>query len=185
MTNSIPQITAIRHGTPPGGAVGFVLLLAGFSFAISTWIVAFRFAAATCKNRHMHRRAFLLWFPLLTACGKRAVTREEVFPKMIGDWRLAASSDAPPEALREDGSPQGAARAWDATYTGPAVIRIRVYEMSSQAGGLDATQRWRPVANTAIFHHEQYFTVVRWEPVDRNELTKFIRAFEAHVKGLK
>jgi hypothetical protein len=134
----------------------------------------------------MDRRTCLLLFStaLLTACGKPAVTKDRLFPGAIAEWKLSGSSEAPPEALKEEGTPDGAVRAWDATYTGPGLVRMRVYEMSSPAGGLDATQRWKHAPDTAVFHHEQYFAVVRWEPMDREELAKFIRTFEAHVKEI-
>jgi hypothetical protein len=134
----------------------------------------------------MDRRAWLLFVTplLLTACGKPVVTKERLFPAAIGEWKLSGSSDAPPEAVSGEGAPGGALRAWDASYTGPGLIQVRVFEMSSPAGGLDATQRWRHAPDTVIFHHEQYFAVVRWDPLDREELAKFIRAFEGHVKEI-
>lgn len=134
----------------------------------------------------MDRRTCLLLLSsgLLTACGKRALNKERLFPATLGEWKLSGSSEAAPDLLQQEGAPQGAVRAWDATYTGPGLVRLRVFEMNSPAGGLDATQRWRPAADTAVFHQQQYFAVVRWEPMDRNELAKFIRAFEAHVKEI-
>jgi hypothetical protein len=185
ITRAIPQITRIRQGIPPGGAFFFVLPLAGLSFAIllDRSIPA---GDATWQNRLMDRRTWLLFFfpVLLTACGKPAVTRDRLFPAAIGEWKLSGSSEAPPGETGGEGAPQGALRAWDASYTGPGLIQLRVYEMNSPAGGLDATQRWKHAPDTAVFHHEQYFAVVRWEPMDRDELAKFIRAFETHVKEI-
>jgi hypothetical protein len=182
----MPLITRMRQGIPPGGAVVcFALPLAGFSFAILL-DRSIPIHGATWQNRHMDGRACaLLFFPILLAgCGKPTVTKDRLFPAAIGEWKLSGSSEAPPGELNEESAPRGVVRAWDAAYTGPGLVRMRVYEMNSPAGGLDATQRWKAVPNSAIFHHEQYFTVVRWEPMDRDELAKFIRAFEAHLKGI-
>jgi hypothetical protein len=184
MTKIIPPITRIRQGIPPGGPFCFALPRAGFSFAIIL-DRSIPVPRATWQNRHMDRRIclFLLSTALLMACGKPAITLERLFPGAIAGWTLSGASEPPPEIFREE-APQGAVRAWDATYTGPGLVRMRIYEMSSPAGGLDATQRWKHAPETAIFHHEQYFAVVRWEPLDREELAKFIRAFEAHLKEI-
>jgi hypothetical protein len=171
---------------PPAGAFdGLGLPLAGLSFAILLKR-SIPLVHAPWQNRHMDRRTCLLLLSsaLLTACGKPAVNKDRLFLATLGEWKLSGSSEAPPETLQEEGAPQGAVRAWDATYTGPGLVQVRIFEMNSLAGGLDATQRWRPTADAVIFHHQQYFAVVRWEPMDRNELAKFIRAFEAHVKEI-
>ena len=134
----------------------------------------------------MDRRAcvLLVFTALLTACGKPAVTKDRLFPAAAGEWKLSGASEAPPESLQDGTAPQGAVRAWDASYTGPGMAQVRVYEMSSSAGGLDAAQRWKHAPETAIFHHERYFAAVRWETTDRAALTQLIRALEAHVKEI-
>jgi hypothetical protein len=126
----------------------------------------------------MDRRTWLLAAGAAASCS-RAADPERLLPPVVdGVWKRGALSTAP--AAPEQ--PAGTVRSWAATYTGDGAIHVGLYELSSAAGGLDATQRWKPAPDTVIFHHEQYFVTARWENVDRAKLTGFIRELEARVR---
>jgi hypothetical protein len=128
----------------------------------------------------MDRRGWLVLFLILPAC-RQGADVEQLLPPAVSDvWKRSAIEQAQGAADVE-----GAVRHWDATYSGPGTIHVRLYETNSPAGGLDATQRWKPAPDTVIFHHEEYFATVKWENVDRAELTKFVRALETHVREAK
>jgi hypothetical protein len=126
----------------------------------------------------MDRRVCLVLLLLTPAC-RRGAGVEQLLPPTVADgWKrgaIVAAQGGP-------GQPAGALRTWNATYSGPGAIHVRLYEMNSSAGGLDATQRWKPAADTVVFHHEQYFVTARWENVNRAELTGFVRALEGHIR---
>jgi hypothetical protein len=127
----------------------------------------------------------MLGLALLAACGRRELSREQVLPLTAGDWKLASSIEPEPGSAPEPLPSLGVRRVFEGTYTGPGTIVARVYEMTSSAGGLDAIQRWKAAADTVTFHHEQFFATVRWEGPDRAAVTAFVRAFEAHLRGVR
>jgi hypothetical protein len=55
---------------------------------------------------------------------------------------------------------------------------VTVYEMPSSAAALEAEQIWKPVADTVAFHRSTRFLTVRWENVQRDAVTAFVREME-------
>ena len=65
-----------------------------------------------------------------------------------------------------------------ATYAGPGKIELAIYRLTSQAGGLEMVQKWRPQANTVVFHTDRYFVVVKYDAADRAPVTALITALQ-------
>mgnify|MGYP001619534892 CR=1 FL=1 len=85
-----------------------------------------------------------------------------------------------PEAMRRF----GAIRIHSATYQGQGKIEATVYELRTDAGGLELEQTWKPAADTVVFHHGRYFAVVHWEGADRASVTAFVRELRKLVAFL-
>jgi hypothetical protein len=133
-------------------------------------------------RRAATRREWLAFACLLTACGNPAAPPERLLPPAIGGWERQQIQQSEYAQGADPLAVSGVRRVLATAYGGPGTIHVRLYEMSSQAGGLDAIQRWRPAPDTVTFHHNQYFAAVRWEDVDRAKLTDFVRALESHIR---
>lgn len=89
------------------------------------------------------------------------------------------SIDSAPELVRKMG-----ARRWvSGLYEGAGEVQAHVYELKSEASGLELAQRWRPAANTVFFYTPHYFAVVTWESNDRAAVTALVRALEKRLQS--
>ena len=79
-----------------------------------------------------------------------------------------------PEQIRR----LGIRRAGTAVYEGAGTLNVETYELTSDAGALEAEQTWKPVADTVAFHKNGYFTVVHWENADKQAVATFVRELE-------
>ncbi len=94
----------------------------------------------------------------------------------MGAWRLKQSSGLTeiPEPIRR----LGIRRAGKGVYEGAGVLKVETYELTSDAGALEAEQTWKPLADTVAFHKASYFTVVHWENADKQAVATFVRELE-------
>ncbi len=92
-----------------------------------------------------------------------------------GGWQLVRFEKAPPE--------KGAVRAWVAQYSGPASVKVRLFEMPSSANAFELVQRWRHVPGQAAFYQQQYYGEAASENADAAGLAQFVTAFKASLKG--
>jgi hypothetical protein len=125
----------------------------------------------------MPRRRYLFLTIALACCGSTA--RPLVLPQTLADvWTLGSSRTEPaataPEMVRAIGTRQWVA----ATYQGPGKVDLAIYELTSSAGGLEIVQKWRPQANTVVFHTDRYFVVVKYDAADRAPITALITALQ-------
>lgn len=91
-------------------------------------------------------------------------------------WRLKQST-----AMTQVGEQirrLGIRRAGTAVYEGAGVLKVETYELTSDAGALEAEQTWKAVADTVAFHKNGYFTVVHWENADKQAVAAFVRGLE-------
>ena len=114
---------------------------------------------------------------LLAACAQK--TQPPVFPPTVaGAWQCKGAQNYPaasaPELIRRVGTRGW----WRATYQGPGSATVELYELTSDAGGLQMVQDWRPVADTVVWYTRRYFIVVKWSGADRNGVSAFVRALE-------
>lgn len=184
-----PRITSTTHARPPGGG-GVVLLFAfnGLNFAILAMVApglaraAPGLARAVQESKWMTRRN-CLWLALaLAGCGKEPELPPDLFPESVsGAWhRVAvhdlAASDSPDPVPRNE-----IARLREAAYDGPGKLQARVYQLRSDAVGLELAQRWRPSSDTVFFDVGRYFVVIKWQSADRQALRDFVRDLETRL----
>ena len=123
----------------------------------------------------MKRRCYLLLTIGLAACG--SASRPLVLPQTLANvWTLQISRAEPagtaPDLIRAIGT-----RGWTAaTYQGPGKIDVAIYRLTSEPGGLEMVQKWRPQANTVVFYTDRYFVVVKYEAADRAPVNALITA---------
>jgi hypothetical protein len=114
-------------------------------------------------------------------CGRRESNVESLLAPEVDRWKRSAlaqkaAADLPAEVRRF-----GVRRADTATYQGPGRLDVDLYELNSEAAGLELEQTWRPAANTVVFHRDRWFAVVRWESAEREAVTAFVRALEKQL----
>jgi hypothetical protein len=125
----------------------------------------------------MKRRWCLLLTIVLTACGSSP--RPLALPQTLANvWTLQSSRTEPagtaPEMIRAIGT-----RGWTAaTYQGPGKVDVAIYRLTSEPGGLEMVQKWRPQANTVVFYTDRYFVVVKYEAPDRAPVNALITALQ-------
>jgi hypothetical protein len=123
------------------------------------------------------RQTFLAIFSIaLMSCGEAPKPAPPLFPETVGAWRLKESSGLTetPEQIRR----LGIRRAGAAVYEGAGVLKVETYELTTDAGALEAEQTWKPVADTVAFHKDRYFTVVHWGNADKQAVATFVRELE-------
>jgi hypothetical protein len=95
---------------------------------------------------------------LCLACSTPSRPLEEVLPANLDGWTRAQMAPldvtAAPELIRQ----QGLKRALSATYTGPATVRVSVYEMNVATSAFELIQKWRQQDGLAVYKGS-YFLV--------------------------
>ena len=82
-----------------------------------------------------------------------------------------------PEMVRAIGT-----RGWTAaSYQGPGKVDLAIYQLTSEPGGLEMVQKWRPQANTVVFYTDRYFVVVKYDAADRAPVTALIIALQKRL----
>lgn len=112
---------------------------------------------------------------LATCCGRHGSAPFSFPPELAGAWKLTGveerATGSAPEAMRRFGP----RRIRHAVYDGAGKVDATVYELASDAGGLELEQTWKPAADTVAFHRGRYFAVVHWEAADRSAVSNFAR----------
>jgi hypothetical protein len=123
--------------------------------------------------------AFLALFSiLLISCGGSSKQVRPLFPETVGAWKLKLSSDLIPSQVPEQIRRLGLRRAGSGEYHGAGILRVEIYELTSDAGAFEVEQTWRPMADTVAFHKDGYFTVVHWTGADKAAVATFVRELE-------
>jgi hypothetical protein len=118
-------------------------------------------------------------FPiLLVSCGGGPKQGRPLFPEAVGVWRLKLSSDLAAGQIPEQIRRLGLRRAGSAEYQGAGMLKVEIYELTSDAGAFEVEQTWRPTANTVAFHKDGYFTIVHWAGADKAAVAAFVRELE-------
>lgn len=79
-----------------------------------------------------------------------------------------------PEQIRR----LGIRRAGTAVYEGAGILKVETYELTTDAGALEAEQTWKAIADAVAFHKGSYFTVVHWENAGKQAVATFVRELE-------
>jgi hypothetical protein len=130
----------------------------------------------------MFRRRFI--FVTLAGCACARQDEVKIFPDAAaGGWTLEDEQETPasttPEAVQRFGIRSGRR----ARYRGEGQLNVEVYEMSSDAAGLELEQTWRPSAGSVVFHRNRYFVIVSWTEAQRESVRQFIRELDQRLAG--
>jgi hypothetical protein len=98
-----------------------------------------------------------------------AVKKPELPQSVSPGWQLTGMRETEP------------GKAWEAIYTGPGKVRVRVWSIQSIAEGLDRVQKWEPAANTVVFYSDRYFAVLDWAAADAAQAGTLVRAVERAI----
>ncbi|MGH9718876.1 MAG: hypothetical protein ACRD8O_01570 [Bryobacteraceae bacterium] len=114
-------------------------------------------------------------------CARREANIESVLAPDVDRWKRSSLSPKAPAGFPGEVRRFGVRSAHTAAYQGPGRIEADLYELNSDAAGLDLVQKWRPAANTVVFHRDRWFAVVRWDSAERDAVTAFVRALEKQL----
>jgi hypothetical protein len=115
---------------------------------------------------------------VLIACGKGPANAPLPFAQTVGEWRLAGIRESPGAEAQDPMRRFGVQRIEKAEYEGPGKASVEVYLLSSEAGGLELEQTWRPQPDTVVFHRGVRFVIVRWQGAGRDAITALVRDLE-------
>ncbi len=115
---------------------------------------------------------------VLASCGRQQTAAPVPFAKNVGEWRLAGVHESPAAEARDPMRRFGVQRIEKADYEGPGKASAEVYLLSSEAGGLELEQTWRPQPDTVVFHRGSRFVIVRWQRAGRDAVTALVRDLE-------
>ena len=94
----------------------------------------------------------------LVACSTPSKPLEEILPAAADGWTRSQvapiDSATAPDLIRQLGLKQAVA----ATYTGPATVSVRVYEMNVATSAFELIQKWRQQDGLAVYNGA-YFVV--------------------------
>ncbi|HWQ54697.1 MAG TPA: hypothetical protein VN442_13515 [Bryobacteraceae bacterium] len=129
----------------------------------------------------IRRRTLLLLVVALAGCRARKDAAAMLPENLAGKWRRTGSREVPAAQAPEPPVRSTVRRVVRADYAGPGAVEVTVYELSSNTAALDAVQRFQHAPGTVFFHKDEYFTVVRWQSADREDVGAFVRALEKHM----
>jgi hypothetical protein len=84
-----------------------------------------------------------------------------------------------PVGLSKDGEPQ----CWKAVYGGPGSAEAWACGYKASGSAFEAVQRARAEAQTIKFQEGQYFVMVKWNNVNRADITALVRALQKALHG--
>jgi hypothetical protein len=89
---------------------------------------------------------------ILCACSS-APTRslEEALPKQIAGWTLSSTAQLERSSVPPVVEQLGMSRAILATYSGPAPVTVRVFEMNMPTSAFELIQKWRQQDGLAVY----------------------------------
>jgi hypothetical protein len=118
------------------------------------------------------------WYLLLTIASPRPL----VLPQTLADVWTLQSSQAKPAATAPEMVQAIGTRGWTAaSYQGPGKVDLAIYQLTSEPGGLEMVQKWRPQANTVVFYTDRYFVVVKYDAADRAPVTALITSLQKRL----
>jgi hypothetical protein len=127
----------------------------------------------------MIRRHFILGLICALAfsvgCSQADPPLEEVVPAQLNGWnrtqmKTIAVADAP-EIIRQLGLKRAAA----ATYTGPATINVRLFEMNAPTSAFELIQKWRQQDGLAVYNGRFFITAEPNSPTGAAPLLEQLR----------
>lgn len=111
----------------------------------------------------------------LAGCSTASKPLDEVLPTNVNGW--ARSSVSPmeaasaPELIRQ----LGLKRAASATYSGPASITVRVFEMNVPTSAFELIQKWRQQDGLAVYTGPYFLAAMPGSPPETAKLLEALR----------
>ncbi len=107
---------------------------------------------------------------------------KEILPVQVQRaWTLDETRAIPIEEVADSIRGAGLKQALFAGYRGNGRIRVRVFDMGSDAGALEVLQKWPP-ADGLAFYKGKYFILGEANDVDRATLSSFLQALHKDLK---
>ena len=107
---------------------------------------------------------------------------KEILPVQVQRaWTLDETRAIPIEDVAGAIRGAGLKQALFASYRGNGRIRVRLFDMGSDAGALEVLQKWPP-ADGPAFHKGKYFVLAEANDVDRATLSGFLQALHKDLK---
>jgi hypothetical protein len=111
----------------------------------------------------MIRWVFLLITACFAACSGPPRSLEETIPVTVNEWKRVSTSpvtaDGAPAIVRQ----LGLRRAIQATYEGPSMVTVRIYEMNVATSAFELIQKWSQQDGPAVYSGP-YFIVAEAPP---------------------
>ena len=129
----------------------------------------------------MSRLLFVLAALVAASC-VRSNPLKEILPIQVQRaWTLDETHVIPNEEVADSIRRAGLKQALFAGYRGNGRIRVRVFDMGSDASALEVLQKWPPSDGLA-FYKGRYFVLGEANDVDRATLSSFLQALHHDLK---
>ena len=116
---------------------------------------------------------------LLAACSTSDPSLEEALPSQVAGWTRSQASSLANEAAPDLIRSLGLKRAVTASYSGPEVVHVRVYEMNVSTSAFELIQKWRQQNGLAVYTGP-YFIVA--DPTSGPAAAGLLEALRKHLE---
>lgn len=129
----------------------------------------------------MPRFIFVLAALFAVSCVQSNPLKEILPVQVQRAWTLEETRVLPNEDVSDVIRRAGLKRALFAGYRGNGRIRVRVFDMGSDASALEVLQKW-PQSDGLAFYKGKYFVLGEANDVDRATLSSFLQALQRDLK---
>jgi hypothetical protein len=132
----------------------------------------------------MTRFGLLCALALLAGCGGSSPPSAPPLPARVDPGWTLESLQAIDVALAPDFVREAGLRAaWRASYAGPGLCEVTVFELSTSAAAFELVQKWRPQEGRVSTYSGTLFLVVESKQVGQAELIGFAGGLERRLRS--
>ena len=128
----------------------------------------------------MLRHFSLVLLMILTGCA--SAPPAQVLPlELKGGYKLNDNRSTPVGETAQLARQLGLRSAREAQYSGPAIVHVTLYEMTTSAGAFELVQKWKPEPGKLHFSQGPYFLLLESQSPPR-QLQAFASALDSALK---
>lgn len=105
----------------------------------------------------MRRRTLFAISLAFISCGKTGKPMDSVLPQQVANGWTRGAITTPASEIPESVTALGLEESAEATYTGPASIRVRVFRMKAETSAFEMIQKWRQTEGLAAYKGPYFF----------------------------
>jgi starvation-inducible outer membrane lipoprotein len=112
---------------------------------------------------------------MMTGCSTPSKPLQERIPASLNGWTRTEAAALDPASTPDIVKQLGLKSAVSATYTGPAAVRVRIFEMNVSTSAFELIQKWRQQDGLAVYNGPYFIVAEPQSPPQAPALLESLR----------